>query len=446
MMVSVVRKALFVVTLCAIAMLSVISPAHAAGIIRDPEIERALDELVRPILQAAGLNPSSIDILVVDDRSLNAFVTDPTRIFIHSGLLLKMGNASQLQSVLAHEAAHIANGHITRRMANARSSSKIAALGILLAAAAAASGRGDAAGGIAAGAAGAAQRSFFAHTRAEEASADQAGIRYMVRAGVPTQGAVDVLNLFHGQESLSLRRRDAYVRSHPLTRDRQRAMAGFVAGNPGGQTSQTDAYWFARAQGKLSAFTQSTSWTLRRVRGQNDAISVMRAAVAYHRTPDPQKAISTITQLANSRPNDPYVHELRGQILLESRQFPNAVNAYGRAVQLAPNNALMLAGYGRALLAVNTADSNRRALDALTRARTRDGTDPRLLRDLGVAYAKAGQNGMASLTTAERYALLGRFRNAGIHAQRAVGLLPRGSAAWRRADDILQTAQRINRG
>ena len=80
-------------------------------------------------------------------------------------------------------------------------------------------------------------------------------------------------------------------------------------------------------------------------------------------------------------------------------------------------------------------------MSALERARDRDARDPRLLRDLAVAYARAGQTGMASVTTAERYALLGQLENAGIHAKRATGLLPRGSAGWRRADDILNAAE-----
>jgi predicted Zn-dependent protease len=48
---------------------------------------------------------------------------------------------------------------------------------------------------------------------------------------------------------------------------------------------------------------------------------------------------------------------------------------------------------------------------------------------------------MASLVTAERYALTGRMKDAGIHAKRAAGLLPRGSAGWQRAQDVLSAAE-----
>jgi predicted Zn-dependent protease len=67
------------------------------------------------------------------------------------------------------------------------------------------------------------------------------------------------------------------------------------------------------------------------------------------------------------------------------------------------------------------------------------------MRDLAVAYAKSGQNGMASLVTAERYAMIGRLEDAEIHATRASGLLPNGSGGWQRAQDVLSAAKSARR-
>jgi predicted Zn-dependent protease len=95
--------------------------------------------------------------------------------------------------------------------------------------------------------------------------------------------------------------------------------------------------------------------------------------------------------------------------------------------------AQILGGLGRAQLA---AGQPKAALATLEAARTRDFGDARVLRDLGQAYAQTGQTGMASVAVAERYALLGRLDDAVIHAERAMGLLPRGSVGWRRAEDV----------
>lgn len=408
--------------------------AQSATLIRDADLERGLRELAQPVLAGAGLSTGNVRILIVDDPSLNAFVIDRHHIFIHSGLILKLENAEQLQAVIAHEAAHITNGHVTRRIANLQNRNRAISWGMVLAAAVAAAGEVQAAGGIAAGAAGSAQGVFLSHTRAEEASADQSSIAYLRGADVPLRGMLEVLDIFRGQEVLNISRQDPYARSHPLTRDRIRALEAHVAANPDGETSQNAAYWFARVRGKLSAFERAPSWTLRHARGNGD-VDQMRRAVALHRSGKSQEALDILNQVINRRSRDPYLQELKGQILLESRQFNAAVQAYKRAVDLAPNDALILGGYGRALLA---AGQPKQALRVLIKARTRDARDARILRDLGTAYAQTGQNAMAVLTAAERYALIGDRENAKALAKRALGQLAQGSVAWKRAQALAE--------
>ena len=121
-------------TLRAIAALLVLSlsfaaPARAITLLRDPDIEHAMRELAAPVLRAAGLSPERVDILIIDAPSLNAFVVDADSIFLHSGLIQRMETPAMLQSVIAHEAAHIANGHLMRRPIHMRNARTAAALG-----------------------------------------------------------------------------------------------------------------------------------------------------------------------------------------------------------------------------------------------------------------------------------------------------------------------------
>ncbi|MDX5412637.1 MAG: tetratricopeptide repeat protein, partial [Rhodobacterales bacterium] len=271
-------------------------------------------------------------------------------------------------------------------------------------------------------------------------AADSDGLRYMERAGIDTRGYAEVLGLFRGQEVLAETRQDPYARTHPLSRDRLRAVEAYIQARRGEVAPDPAAqYWFARINGKLSAFLRAPRWTLDRLdQSATPDIALMREAIAHHRTPDPARAIAAADRLVAMRPKDPFVHDLRGQILLESRQFGAAVNAYRQAAALAPRNALIQAGYGRALLA---ADQPKAALEALSTARDRDFRNPMMLRDLAVAYARTGQDGMASLVTAERFALMGRLPDALIHANRAAGLLPRGSASFNRAQDVVFAAE-----
>ena len=414
--------------------------AAAITLLRDADMEHGLKELATPVLKAAGLSPNRVKILVVNDGSLNAFVVSQDAIFLHSGLISKLTTPGQLQAVIAHEAAHIANGHLTRRLTNLKVARTAAGLGIALAAAAAASGGGEAAAGLALGTSSSAQRLFLKHTRAEEASADLSAMRYLRSSGIALTGMLEVMQIFRGQEVLAERRQDPYVRSHPLSRDRVRAIQAQVSVTDAPPEDTRFAYWFARVKGKLTAFQRSPKWTQRRAGESGFAhVKAMRLAVSHHRQSQTKKALQFIDRAISLQPRDPFYQDLKGQILMESRNFQAATQSYARAAALAPRDGLILAGYGRSLLATG---QTKAALDNLERARRIDYRDGIMLRDLATAYAKLGQRGMAALVTAERYALRGQLSTALIHAKRATDLLPTGSGPWQRAQDVLIAAER----
>ena len=410
--------------------------AQSAGLLRDSDIEAGLSRIAAPVLIAAGLSPVSTKVLVVDDDRLNAFVIDRHHIFLHSGLILRSTTPEMLQSVIAHEAAHIANGHIARRRQALLLSRNTANFGMALAVAVgAASDLGEAATGIALGVRGSATRKFLSHSRAEESSADQSALGYMVRSGINPMGMVETLDIFVGQENLVAGRQDPYVRSHPLTRDRMRSVATMAMAHDDLSTDPNMVYWHARVIGKLSAFQRAPSWTLGRI---NDSLSEdikhMRTAIAQGREGKLTSAIKSIDRALALRPADPFYQDLKAELYMRNRAFSKSARSYKKAHHLRPKDAIILAGYGRALLAEGKFS---RALDILEQARVRDFRNSALLRDLGVAYSKLGKHAMASLVSAERYSLQGRIKDAKMHANRAAAGLPLGSPAWQRAQDII---------
>ena len=429
-------KVIFLTVFCALN----VSLAHSISLLRDPDIEHGLQQLAAPILRAAKLKSDSVKVWVVNDMGLNAFVIDHTHIFLHAGLVLKLKSAAQLQSVIAHEAAHISNGHISRRLANARRAKMATSFGVLVAAAAVGAGHTDAGLGLALGTTGSVNRILLAHNRIEESAADQSALRFMNAAKIDPVAMAEVFELFIGQSNLSEEYQDPYTRSHPLNRDRIRIVNAYAANATSYLPDAAQAYWFSRIQGKLSGFLRAPQWTMRRATGSSD-VDLMRRAIAEHRSGRSSSAQKTMAQLIATHPNDAFYRELQGQILLESRKFSTATKAYASAADLAPSNALILGGYGRSLLARNIKNSNTQALKILQKARNLDSRDARILRDIGTAYARSGQQGQAVLAIAERYALKGNMKNAAIQAKRAEGLLPRGSAAWQRAQDILDAVK-----
>jgi predicted Zn-dependent protease len=199
---------------------------------------------------------------------------------------------------------------------------------------------------------------------------------------------------------------------------------------------------------KLDGFILSPEQVLDRIgeaRGDESEFDLYRRAVAYHRRADTARALEGVDGLLARRPNDPYYHALRGQFLYEGARPEEAVEAYRRALALAPDEPLIAGNLGRALLAVGGAANDAEALSALQRAVRGDPGSPGIMRDLAIAHGRAGEDGLAALASAERLAMLGQWSDAGALAQRALGLLPTGSPGWRRADDLLALAEQRRR-
>ncbi|MEM6943253.1 MAG: M48 family metalloprotease [Pseudomonadota bacterium] len=434
------RMAAAAIALVALMLVAATRPAEAQGLIRDSEIEATLERLSTPIMRAAGIPPSSVDTYIVNDRRLNAFVAGGRNMFLNTGLLMELETPEELLGVIAHEMGHIAGGHLARRQEEIAAATGPAVIGVLLGIAAAAAGAPEVGLAAIAGSQGAALRNILRYSRGEEAAADQAALSYLARANISPEGLRKVLQRFRGQEVLSVGSLDPYTLTHPLSTDRLQLIER-AADEARGQSFPPDPerdYWHGRMRAKLSGFLERPERVLDRTEDQEETETVLYArAVAYHRVPDTRAAIETVDQLIALRPNDPYYIELKGQILYEAGDADASEPLYRRASELAPDKPLILAGLGRVLLAQGTPQSDAEALRVLEQARRSDPGDATMMRDLAIAYDRAGDRGMATLVTAERFALTGRARDAKLHARRAEAVLPQGSPGWLRAQDIL---------
>src|SRR5262249_46997649 len=140
-------------------------------------------------------------------------------------------------------------------------------------------------------------------------------------------------------------------------------------------------------------------------------------------------------------PTDPYFHELRGQMLYESGQGAQALPSYAKALALAPDQPLLR--YELAQVQIEQEDPAlvKPAVEELKQAVLDEPRNPDFWQLLGIAYGRDGQMGMASLAFAEAAADNNNNRRAAEQAKRALDLLPFGSPAWLRAQDIVSTSK-----
>src|SRR5207237_10379385 len=140
------RRTVAAVAASAIFAAQPICPVGAAGgtggpsLIRDAEIEGLMRLYTRGIFAAAGLNPGSVHVYVLNDYRINAFVAGGQRIFINTGTLIQAKTPNEVIGVLAHETGHIAGGHLARMGMEIERESTTSIIGSLLGAAAMAGG------------------------------------------------------------------------------------------------------------------------------------------------------------------------------------------------------------------------------------------------------------------------------------------------------------------
>ncbi len=415
------------------------------SLIRDAETENIIRAYATPLFQAAGLNPDDVRIHLVNDRSLNAFVAGGQRLFINTGLILQSAHSGQLIGVIAHEVGHISGGHLSRMEEEMRKASAQQILAMILGGAAAiGTGRGDAGAAVIMGGASTAMRGFLAFSRTQESAADAAALQFLDRTRQSAQGLLEFMQTLEKQDPRTPDRQDPYLRTHPLSRERIEVMLQHVAASPHSAVPLSAAFenMHQRMKAKLFAFLNPLGHTLRQYPERDKSMVARYArAIAYYRVPQLDKALPLIDELIRERPDDPYFHELKGQMLFENGRGAEAVGPYQTAVRLLPDSGLLKGDLARVQIESQDPALLEPAIANLNTALREDRAQPFYWRQLAIAHGRKGDMAESSLALAEEAMLLNRKNEARYHAGRAEQLLPRGSPGWLQAQDILESAR-----
>lgn len=413
------------------------------SLVRDAEIENTIRAYATPLFQVAGLEPSSINIYLVNDKTLNAFVAGGQKLFLNTGLLMRSENAGQIIGVIAHETGHIAGGHLSRTRDAMKNRSAHSILAMILGGAATIGGRGDVGAAIIAGSQQSNLRSFLMYSRTQEGAADAAAMRYLDATRQSSEGMLEFFQILGDQELLSVKRQDPYYRSHPLTTERINRVRNHITKSPYTTTPKNEELEerHRRMKAKLYAFLNPPTYTFRKYKKADNSLEARYAkSIAYYRKADLEKAIPLIDSLLDERPNDPYFHELKGQMLFENAHIREALPFYEKAVALKPDSGLMRRDLARVQIELKEPAYLKKAIPNLQVTLADDRLDPFTWRLLATAYGQLGMMGESSLALGEEALLRGKPADAKFHAGRAEKLLKKGSTGWIQAQDIKQAA------
>ena len=419
--------------------LAAASPASAQNAIRDTEIEGIIHEWADPVLVAMGLEPTEVEILLINENDLNAFATRGRIMGVNTGLILKTRSANELLGVLAHEAGHIKNRHTLRDGAQGAGMQPMLmtmALGALA----------IAAGAPQAGAVLLGNSQYFGTLSAlrymthQEGEADNTGARALENAGESGRGLVSFFENFRSQEVFSDARRFPYFRSHPLSSDRIENLRRFVAeqSNYDRTDSPERVAQHALILAKIHAFMDEPNQTLRDYPESDVSLPGRYArAIAWYRDGQTDKAVAAVDALLTEQPENPYFWELRGQILFEEGRPSEAIGAHQRSVELRPDAPLLRINLAHAMIETHDRALLDPAIGELKRATALESDNTMAWRLMSQAYAAQGKEGEARLASAEMYFAGGAEVQATQFALRARDMLEPGTAEWTRAMDIV---------
>lgn len=417
--------------------------AQGLSLIRDTEIEDTVRTYATPILQAAGLQPEAVNLVLVNANVVNAFVAGGQNIFIYTGLILETDNPGELIGVLAHETGHIAGGHLLAGRDAMANASMLAVLSTLLGVAGAvASGNSDVAVGAIAGGQEAAMRSFFAFSRGQEAAADQAAVTFLNNVGWSAQGLASFFEKLGVNELLPSREAE-YVRTHPLTRDRIQAVESALARSPYAR-APFPAEFYARyntMKAKLIGYL-SPDQALRIYKPEDRSADARYArAIAFFRVGATDRSLKLFDELIAEFPNNAYYREMKAQVLFENGKIAESVPYYRQAAEQLPKSGLVRLSLAHALIETYKPDVYDEALANLKQVEKLEPLTSFTHRLMATVYGRQGNEPMARLHLAEESYLDMDLWQARQHAQAAVKTLPSGSPGRIRAQDILMMTE-----
>ncbi len=191
------------------------------SLVNDPLLFSYLEDLVFRLVNHSELQDRRVDIVVVDNPTINAFAVPGGVIGIHNGLLLHAQSEDELATVIAHEIAHLSQRHFSRRVEFQKQQQPLTLASMLAGFVLMATVGGDAGMAALSAAQAAAQDSALRYSRSNEAEADRIGMQTLVKAGMDPHAAPSMFERMLQVSRYSIGNRiPEFLRTHPLSENR----------------------------------------------------------------------------------------------------------------------------------------------------------------------------------------------------------------------------------
>ena len=314
-----------------------------APILQDAILQDYVETLVYNLVETSQLRERRLEIVLVENKSINAFAVPGGIVGIHNGLMLQAESEAQFCSVLTHELAHLSQRHFSRGLENQKKSSAAMMGGLLAGLVLIAAGSTDGGIGAVMGGQAAAMDSQLSYSRLHEQEADRVGIQNLARSGRDPGGAADMFTVMQRESRQYGARPPEFLMTHPLTEKRIADAANRAATYPKKIYQDSTEYQLMRARVELSFIEDPEEavdhFRRKREKGGRFAVAAQYGwALALTQNGEFAEAKRLLRPMRDYAPYNMIYNLADINIYIESEKYDKAIARLEYALEMAPGN------------------------------------------------------------------------------------------------------------
>lgn len=191
---------------------------------------------------------------------------------------------------------------------------------------------------------------MLAYQVEEERSADESAVKLLQKTEQSPAGMRNFMKKIDRQNRLNGIAENPYFRTHPVTAERISFLNNAVRQSPFPAPAHPGNE-FLRIKAKLSAFMEEPRKVLQKYPPSDKSIPARYAqAIVFFKMLKLNQSLKILNELIAEEPENPYFHELKGQIFMETGKIKPARIEYQKALSLLPNSALFQINLAQAVL------------------------------------------------------------------------------------------------
>ena len=310
-----------------------------APLISDPLIQEYSELLIYRLSEYSQVKDRSFNVLLIDDKSLNAFAAPGGVIGINGGLFLNAENEGQFASVLTHELAHLSQRHFARNILNSRDNNLASTL-VMVSAIAAAIATNNPTAFIAGPAY--LQQQALRYSRLFEKEADRVGFNNLINAQYDPSSMGMMFEQMAKLRRLAGDNIPEFLLTHPISSSRV-ADAFNAADQIENSYKTKDSLNYQLIRGRLQMRYELIP--LSSLRKMENLIATEPSnqnryalSIAYKNTGNFTKSLLEIDKLIANNPKNLILANTKAEILLDQGNSDGALELVNKSLNISPKN------------------------------------------------------------------------------------------------------------